>query len=157
MDGTTAGILADLPQFERVKCVLAVVSGVSEYQYLIQSPEFCTFLYSINHSARNQQGEDAFHVQLIQKLWYCVDKYPGLFFSEPTVSHHVGTECSHFISICFALRSTRNPDSDSDGSASDVSTSNMELLIENRFNDIEIPRNIIDFGRYFITGSIVGG
>ena len=88
MDGTTVGILGNLPSFQRDKRTLLPVGSVADHQYVIRSPKIRQIIDSVMVAAQHANGRQEFSVQLKPTLWKQRDEIlPKVFGFSVEISH----------------------------------------------------------------------
>lgn len=97
MNGSAAGILGELPNFQRVKKIVPTVVGVAEHQYLMPTPLFRAFIDSIFRSASKQADDDIFAGSLKPYLWENIQRLVTLFFKNgSSISNEKPIVLDHF-------------------------------------------------------------
>ena len=139
MDGTATGILGKLPKFQRPTVVMAPIKNASSKQYIMPTAPHRDFLDHLLMVGKKNEGKNEFPLDFPPKMnaetrASCI----GAFFSELPLSpsNQQAYIARLFLSTCL--------------------TKHEEKLIHN-FQDLDIRRAWIEFGRCFMTGSIPGG
>ena len=74
---------AKLTEFHRTTSLVQANTGISDKQYVIQTPKYRRFLYIIMLLSRKATKRGNFEVLLKQKEWKIFDELTDIFFTEP--------------------------------------------------------------------------
>ena len=140
MDGTTAGILGQLPSFYRCKFIVSHPGrSVLEQQYLLPVPMHRKFVDALFNSAKHGSSTSSLPIGLDRKMAIRVNELLPLFFDES-----VPITADRFVAA--NLIQKWYP----------VVLPNTPKPIQKPFDE-EVRRSNVEFGRCFLSGSIASG
>ena len=158
MDGTALGILGTLPQFVRPIKECTAVPRVPDRQYLIRKAKLRAFIDTVLVSAKSPSENNHFVVLCRGSIWskrnYIMNRLFGMAVAESDEAYLA----SSLLKECFSIYNLVS-DVEQDGGISDheVAEISGRIIMKYRIRDIDVRRTIVEFGRCFLSGPIVGG
>ena len=151
MDGTAAGILGELPQFDRICHSVLPYDAHAAKQYVIQPAHQRRFLDSVFRAALRDIASDTFELSLEGAEWYRVYEHTRILgSSSDSNSYNIFRFLSSAYNFVGCEGEKRKPTNSGYIYLSSC------IKIAQKFDVLEIIRAIADFGLCFCGSSIAG-